>query len=101
MQYSEHGSMAVTSRRFTDGSFSASASAALFALALSCCPLSASAGPPASGGNQSIYHLEGPSDCGDWLAARGAGHSVSVSLEHFVIGLLNGMSIATIRVLGR
>jgi hypothetical protein len=34
---------------------------------------------------------------GDWLAARGAGHSVSVSLEHFVIGLLNGMSIATIR----
>ena len=38
-------------------------------------------------------YIEGISDCGEWAVARKT--NLAMALEHYVIGVLNGMSFAT------
>ena len=53
---------------------------------------SVSATTAATLGNRPV-HVEGIIDCGDWLTARD--RKTSVALEHYVLGILNGLSIGT------
>ena|SRR6516162_6596792 len=40
-------------------------------------------------------HIEGIVDCGDWLASRQ--QKTSIALEHYVLGMLNGLAIGADR----
>src|SRR5438874_1411308 len=54
--------------------------------------LSAEASAAQLFGTKPVY-IEGLSDCGDWLSSR-QNRSAS-ALEHFVLGMLNGMAMGT------
>jgi hypothetical protein len=45
-------------------------------------------------GNKPV-NVEGGSDCGDWLASRQ--RKTSIALEHYVLGMLNGLALGTDR----
>ena len=63
----------------------------LFALAFLLCPARLTAEPF---GDKPV-HVRGVTDCGEWLTSRQ--RNTSVSLEHYVIGMLNGLTIGTDR----